>query len=470
MHFPPDPLGWRLFMARRRRSASNPEAGAELEVAVERLINGPGALARAPDGRVVLLDAGLPGEWVRVRVVSARRDLLEARVVRPLGEPSPQRREPPCPVVALCGGCPWQMLEDGAQVLHKQEVVLREVRRVLPEGPAVVRPPLTGPPWRTRHRIRLAVERPGTERVALGYRRRGSREIVPIEDCPIARAELTAALPLARALAAVERSVREIELSVDDRGGLRLLGVCASRSPRPAEDVRAAVEAAAKQADLGSATFAGLALVGERSWRREAGDVDQFFAVAPDVDVRVPIGTFTQVNPELNRSLVARVRQECAGPPGRQILDLFCGAGNFSLALARDGARVHGIDGDPRAIAAACASASALDLDGNVHFRTASVDRETLASVAGPVDLVVLDPPRAGAAAVPPALAMLRPQKVVYVSCDVATFARDARAIVERGGRFASLQMIDLTPQTHRAEVLGVFQLTWERSGPYRDG
>jgi len=273
-----------------------------------------------------------------------------------------------------------------------------------------------------------------------------------------------AALPLARSLAAHERSLREVELSIDDRRGLRLRGICASAHAPAVDGAWEHLRGRAGQTDLAGATLAGISLEAtdpRGGWRAEAGDVLQRLRIAPALEIGVPLGAFTQVNGELNPALVAGVVQAASGAKGRRIVDLFCGAGNFSLPLARDGASVLGIDADVRAIAAAEATAEALGLDDRARFESGIADDRILARLDETPDVVVLDPPRAGAAAVLPSVLALRPPRLVYVSCDVATFGRDAREILAAGWRFASMRLVDLTPQTYRAEVLGVFRLTW---------
>ena len=452
-------------MRSRRKGRTPRVAGPELDLTVEKLPNGPGALARADDGRVVMLDDGLPGERVRAQVLRDRGRYLEGRVIRRLDPASPDRRDVPCPVAQLCGGCPWQALRYDAQVRVKQEVVTRELERLGGVVPRALRPSVVGPEWRSRHRIRLAVKRARGEAPRVGYRPRGGREVVPIEDCAIARAELVAALPLARRLAARVDTLREIELSVDDRGGVRLLGRCDAKAPIDPEPVWQALRDE-------STSLAGLVLQAAgavSAWRIVSGDEIQRIRIQDGVELEVPLGAFTQVNADLQRELVAAVKDACGDVRGKNVLDLYCGAGNFSLPLAAAGATVLGIDSHPGAIAAADKSARALGLEGQARFVAGKADAEAVAACPWTPDIVVLDPPRAGAAEPLPAVLQRRPQRIVYVSCDVATFARDARAIVEAGGSLESFGLIDLTPQTYRAEVLGVFQLTWERGGPYRD-
>lgn len=309
----------------------------------------------------------------------------------------------------------------------------------------------------------------------VGYRARGGHEIVPIEDCVIARADLVRALPLARALAAKVRSVREIEVSIDDENRLYLRAECASARAPDASSLHEELARLGMASDLGASVYAGTLLEAARghgTWVAAAGRTRQAVRVGTDFVVDVPVGAFTQVNADLNPALVHEVVDAAsAGPVGRAV-DLFCGAGNFSLPLARAGFQVVGIDADERAISAARNSAEKYGLADRTRFEVGLAEPERLAPLlsASAPDVIVLDPPRAGARASVEAIVDARPSTIVYVSCDVATFARDARQIVEAGWRFASLQLIDLTPQTYRAEVLGVFRLTWERGGPYREG
>ena len=329
--------------------------------------------------------------------------------------------------------------------------------------PEEVHEPLVGPQWRARHRIRLAVGRAGGGAPIVGYRGRGKHDIVPIEDCPIAREELSAALPLARGLAEREKTVREIELSVDDRGVVRLRGVCSGGKPPDAERLFGELTNLARRTEPLCPAPAGIAFESaEKSarWRTEAGDVLQRIVVAPEMEIGVPLGAFTQVNADLNAQLVAAVVGEVATAGGRNVVDLYCGAGNFSLPLARAGMNVFGIDADDRAIVAARASAADLGLEDRARFDTRVADDLALAGLESPPDAVVLDPPRTGAAPVLSAVLAARPSVLVYVSCDVATFSRDARRFLAQGWSFSSLRLIDLTPQTYRAEVLGVFRLT----------
>jgi 23S rRNA (uracil1939-C5)-methyltransferase len=441
-----------------------------MELDVERLTNGPEAMARAPDGRVVFLDEGLPGERVAAEIVEQRRDYARAHVLELLDPPgpSPHRREPPCRVVRACGGCPWQHLTHAAQLELGQEVVLRELWRHARTAPARMLPPIAGPEWRTRNRVRLAVARDrGGAAVAIGYRGRSSHAVVAIEDCVIAHAALVAALPLAHAIAARLPSLVELELLVDDRDELRIRGFAATGDPVDAGPLLAALHREARGHELRGARLVGLSLESRRAresearWRTVAGDVEQKIEVQPGIVLRVPLGVFTQVNLALHRELVADVVRELDGV--RRIVDLYAGCGNFSIPLALAGATLHAVEANEEGVGAARRAAEAYGVASRCRFEAGSVAAAMRGGVlSAATQAVVLDPPRAGAPEVAATLASTptRIPRVVYVSCDVASFARDTAALTRSGYRLESLRLFDLTPQTHRAEVVGVFVLT----------
>lgn len=438
-----------------------------LQLDVERLTNGPDALAREPEGRVVFLDGGLPGERVEAQIVEGRRDFARARVVRLLDPPgpSPHRRVPPCPIVKVCGGCPWQHVDHAEQLRLREEVVLRELSRQARVAPREIRSTVHGAEWRTRNRVRLAIARRGGREPLVGFRGRGTHDVVAVEDCVVSHPALVAALPLARALGRVVASASEVELLVDDRAGLRLRGFVAATDPVDAEAAFEALRREARGHDLRGATLAGLSLEPVRrrdaapAWRRFAGDVEQQVEVRPGVVLRVPLGVFTQVNLTLNRELVAEVLDRVGD--ARRVADLYAGCGNFSIPLALAGATVHGIEGDATAVRAARAAAQDHGVESRCRFELRAVEAALAKGALAPdVEAVVLDPPRAGAGAATEVLARSRIARVVYVSCDVASFARDAATLHRAGYECETLRLLDLTPQTYRAEVVGVFRLT----------
>jgi len=405
---------------------------------VTALSQGPDGVARH-EGGVVFVPGVAPGDHVHARLVATHRRFARAEVVSRV--PGPAHRTPPCPWVATCGGCPWQQVAYPAQLQAKATNVREILARVGGVIPRRALPILAAPDeWHYRRRIRLHVDRRGV----LGYRQARSHRVVEIDDCVIADAALVAALPLARRLVPSLRTrLATLELLVNGRGAVVMHAVAAGPFAQGDAGVLADLLA-------GTTTIAGIALEGH-DWRHDAGDVH--VVVRPDereTSIAQRPEVFSQVNGEANRALVATVRA-FAGPASR-VLDLFCGSGNLSLPLARDGHRVLGVDADAAAIEAARAAATANGLP--CRFEAVPALRLLRQQGLADADLVVLDPPRTGAAEEVVQLGRLRPRRILYVSCDPATLARDAKVLVGAGYTVDRVQPLDLFPQTPHVEIV----------------
>jgi len=416
----------------------------DLVLDVERLTFGFDGLAHH-DRQVVFVPYTAPGDRVRAEVVERHGGYLRARVAAVLA-PGPDRVLPGCRYFPTCGGCQWQQVAPPAQRDAKRAIVAEQLARVAGVRDAEVLPTLPSPAdWHYRARITLAVE--GRR---AGYRRARSHALVEIADCPLADPAVSAHLAAARAwLAALRVPLRRLTVSAAP-GGVVLAGAATAR-PGPA-DVAASEALLARVAGVRGAVIAGAGV------RVVAGDPTVRVEIESGLDLEVPADAFTQVNPGANRRLVERVLALGAFVPGERALDLYCGAGNLSLPLARRGVGVLGIERSRVAVEAARANAARLRLPA-ATFRAAEVSR-ALATERGPLDVVVLDPPRAGAADAVPALAALRPARIVYVSCDPATLARDVRALAGAGYRLETVQPIDLFPQTYHVESVSKLRLT----------
>jgi 23S rRNA (uracil1939-C5)-methyltransferase len=308
--------------------------------------------------------------------------------------------------------------------------------------------PVEPPPadWAYRTRITLAVE--GRR---AGYQRARSHVLVEVSDCPIAAPVIGAHLPVARAwIAALRVPLRRVTIAVAP-GGVVFAARAAAR-PGPAD------LAASEALLVRTASVRGVVLAGAGT-RLVAGDPRVRVELEPGLDLEVPADAFTQVNAGANQLLVRAVLALGGFRTGERALDLYCGAGNLSLPLARRGVIVHGVERDPMAVAAAIANAARTGL-ASATFARAAVAPALRHAEPGAHDAVVLDPPRTGAADVVPALAALRAPRIVYVSCDPATLARDVRALVARGYRLGRVQPIDIFPQTYHVETVAELNLT----------
>ena len=415
-------------------------------LAVERLTFGFDALAHR-DRQVVFVPYGAPGDRVVAEPVERHAQFVRARIVE-VAEPGPARVLPGCRYFPTCGGCQWQHVAPPAQRDAKAAIVAEQLARTAGVRDAEVLPTLAARDWQYRARITLVVE--GRR---AGYHRARSHRLLEVEDCPIADPVLSTHLDAARDwVGALRVPLRRVSLAVAP-GGVVLTAI-ASALPGT-HDLEVTTELLARMP-----TVRGAVLADARAERRlVAGDPRVRVALEPGLDLEVPADVFTQVNPDANRLLVASVIALGGFAPGERVLDLYAGAGNFTLPIARRGACVVGIERNPVAAAAGPRNALRLGL-GGVAFETGAVHDVLARRAPGSVDAVVLDPPRAGAADAIAALVALRSRRIVYVSCDPATLARDVRLLAAHGYRVARVQPIDLFPQTFHVEAVTSLLLT----------
>ena len=345
-------------------------------LAVERLTFGFDALAHR-DRQVVFVPYGAPGDHVVAETVERHAQFVRARIVE-VAEPGPARVLPGCRYFPTCGGCQWQHVAPPAQRDAKAAIVAEQLARTAGVRDAEVLPTLTaGGDWHYRARLTLVVE--GRR---AGYHRARSHHLLEVEDCPIADPVLSAHLDAARDwVGALRVPLRRVSLAVAP-GGVVLTAI-ASALPGT-HDLEVTTELLARMP-----TVRGAVLADARAERRlVAGDPHVRVALEPGLDLEVPADVFTQVNPDANRLLVASVIALGGFAPGERVLDLYAGAGNFTLPIARRGACVVGIDlsakllaiarrheeTDPRGIAYVQADAQNLDdqmlglFDGVVCF------------------------------------------------------------------------------------------------------
>jgi 23S rRNA (uracil1939-C5)-methyltransferase len=419
--------------------ACEPEAGTVV-LEITGLTNGPDGIARH-EGRVVFVSGVAPGDVVRARIVEEHPSFARARVVHHCARGG-AHRVPRCAWVEACGGCPWQQVVYPTQLAAKAASVHETLARIGGVVGARELPIHAAPDeWRYRHRVRLHVGGRGT----LGYRRPRSHQVVEIGDCVIADATITATLPIVRELVRrLATRVRSVELLANGDG--RVVVSAVATGPFAAADDARLTALLAEHVSI-----AGVQLA-TAEWQRARGDLR--LVVRPDqagtTIVQRP-GTFSQVNPAANRLLVETVL--AMATPARRVLDLFCGTGNLSLPLAHAGAEVTGVDANPAAIADARTSAAAAGLTATRFEDVPALRFLGRQGLAG-AELVVLDPPRTGAAAEVAQLARLRPRRILYVSCDPATLARDVAVLAANRYIVDRVQALDLFPQTPHVETV----------------
>lgn len=391
---------------------------------------------------LVFAPGGVPGDRVRVDDVRKDGKILRARRLVVI-EPSPQRVESPCPHADRCGGCPWITTSEPAQLEAKRDFVARALAKVARSGDVSIA--IASPAARLgyRRRARLAWKRTG-QGVLLGLRARRDDRLADVERCVVLRPELDAALAALRArLAPSMTGSGEIHLAIGT-GGRAVISIETPDAPPPA--FFQALEALVADGALaGASVRAGGATVAT-----SFGDPHEVGADIEGRALRGAIGGFSQAHEEINVRLGGRA-VALADAAGARVLELYCGHGNLTLALASRSAHVRAVELSRGATDALRINLEAHDLAPKVEVITGDASS---AIPAKGIDVVVLDPPRTGAKDAIDAIARLRPARVVYVSCDPATLGRDLGALAAHGYALDAAEAFDMFPQTSHVETV----------------
>ncbi len=430
-----------------------------IKVRVSSLSYGPDGVGRTTgnaNGKVVFVPHSAPGDVLDVDEHTLKQNYSRGIIVT-RREDGPARRPVRCRYVPRCGGCSWQHISYSEQARAKEALVRDHLQRIAGLKKPVVKPIIRSPKeWRYRHRIRLRTHPPG----GLGFYQAKSRELVELDDCLIAMDGCEKLLSQARSwLRKTESIIRRLELVVGDAhlkgpGGAVLIGnaegkFCQSDSRWCEEFVR------------DSDGIRGLLLFGRR-WRRAWGDTNILLDLGVDgLTLSVRRGGFTQVNPAGNRALISALLTNSGLRETDTIIECYSGVGNFSIPLASRVRSVISIDQDMNAILDARDNISRMAIS-NIECIHARVERglEDIVARGVEADVLVLDPPRHGAAAMLTYLKEMKIPKVVYLSCNPSTLARDLRYLEDIGYRTKIVQPIDLFPQTYHVETIAVAVLT----------
>ena len=416
------------------------------------------------NGKTIFVNNALPQEIAQIRITQDKAHFAEAQVEQ-IVQPSPYRRAPACPHYGDCGGCAMQHVEFTAQVAMKQRVFEEQLQRIGKVQPESLLPPVYGTPWHYRSRTRLAVHTSANGKVVLGYQAKRSHKIVGINQCLLLPEHVSGCLGIIhdalQDMVNVQPKVgiRSVEISVGE--GVTAVNIVSQK--RQPENVLCALSGCLNRGAGGKTVWQVWQQIGNAKPQAVSPhDAPPLVFRLPEFGLTMPfqLGDFTQINLPLNEIMVARAVRYLDPQPHERIADLFCGLGNFTLPLAKRAAEVVGIEGSAALTQRAIANARANGLP-NAQFASADLfaaTPETLAAL-GRFDKMLLDPPRAGAFAVVQALhAPYLPQRIVYISCNPATLARDAAVLASKGYRFATAGMMNLFPQTSHVEAIGVFE------------
>lgn len=451
----PDDLGAPPSLARkqrlRRRSRALPEG--VFEARIEDLSEEGDGVARI-DGKVCFIAGALPGEHVRFAYTHVGRDLDQGRVTDIL-ERSPDRSDPPCAHFGVCGGCTLQHLAPAAQVALKQARLLQALKRIGGVEPDTVAEPITGPTTGYRRRARLGVRHVSQlGRALVGFRERASSRLALLDRCEVLDERVGAQLAaFGRLIGSLElrRQVPQIEVTATNEVVLvfRVLEA-------PSEADRDRLRAFARESGLhvylqprGPDSVAPLDAPGVALHYAPDGGGD-LLQLAP--------ADFIQVNGEVSQRSVRQALAWLDLQPGQRVLELFSGLGNFSIPLARGGAQVTAVEGEAGLVSRARDNAERLGLDIAFHVANLFEPPPSASWLQHPYDAVLLDPPRAGAQEMMPLLLKLQPARIVYVSCQPATLARDAGLLCAGGYRLRRAGVMDMFPHTAHVESMALFE------------
>ena len=406
------------------------------------------------DGKAVFVSMTMPGDRVTCRVVKSKRRYAEAELCEVV-ESAPLRREAPCPFFGSCGGCQWQHLPYPEQVRWKEKTFSDLMTRSKVVAIERIKPIVSAPDeWNYRNRVQLKCHLTANGLV-VGFYRHGSHSIVDIDKCRLVAPPIQNALDLFRneltELPCAE-SVTQVDLACGDDGKVRIILHVHSKARR---QLRSWLREFAVRHQLNACMQAG----GKDTLEIVHGEGDLTVTVdQPEINLRYGPGGFVQVNSAQNRSMVAAMLELLALDGSENALDLFCGMGNLSLPVARRAGRVVGVEDYAPSIASARINAIANDIS-NVEFHAA--DSATIMAryqAADDLDLVILDPPRTGNYQTSGELLKVRPERILYVSCDPATLVRDLTPLVSDGYEVISSQPFDLFPQTWHIESITLLE------------
>lgn len=414
------------------------------------------------EGKTIFIQGALPGEKVTYKSTRRKPSYEFANVVEIL-KPSNLRTVPKCPHFGMCGGCALQHLEFSGQVAMKQRLLENDLWHIGKVKPESMLPPIYGPAWGYRHKARLRVKYvPPKGRVLVGFNERATRFVADMNSCEVLPPHLSKLIvPLQELIMqlTLRDRIPQIEVAVGEHATVLVFRIMEPLQPADEPLLRAFADAHDVQIwtqSKGPDTVAPFYPLDGASLSYSLPEFGLTYSFNPT--------EFTQVNPHINRVMLRRAMQLLEPQAGERIADFFCGLGNFTLPIARSGASVFGMEGAAALVKRAQECADLNGLADRVSFSVADLFKMTPESLAslGYFDKWLVDPPRDGAMTLIEALSddgVGSPQRIVYVSCNPATLARDAGLLVQtKGYRLVAAGVINMFPHTAHVESIALFE------------
>lgn len=447
-------------MARHRRKPLPTEP---ITCTIQRLSHEGRGIAQC-DGKTQFVEGALPGEVVRAKFIEQRSKFDELTTVDVI-EASVDRVQPPCAHAGICGGCSLQHMAPAAQIGFKQQVLAEQFQHFGGVAPEVWEAPMTGSTEAYRGKARLGVRYVAKKNAVLvGFREKRSSFLADIESCAVLDARIGQSLSslreLVRSLDAYQ-TLPQIEVAVSDEGVALVIRHMESLSP----DDQAKLVSFGRTRNWMILLQPGGPDSVHQIWPQD-GETRLSYRIdlpeaarLPNVRMYFHPLDFTQVNAQINRQMIARALDWLALTPEDRVLDLFCGLGNFTLPMAALAGSVVGVEGDVAMVQRGIENAKRNGLD-NVEFYGANLQADFTQeawAVQG-FDKILIDPPRSGALEVVQYLPRFGASRIVYVSCNPATLARDAGVLVQHGYRMLRAGVMDMFPHTAHVESIALFE------------
>ncbi|EMO7864075.1 23S rRNA (uracil(1939)-C(5))-methyltransferase RlmD [Citrobacter amalonaticus] len=396
------------------------------------------------NGKTLFIPGLLPQESADVAITEDKKQYAKAQVKRRLND-SPDRVTPRCPHFGICGGCQQQHASIELQQRSKSAALSRLMNNDVTEV-------IADAPWGYRRRARLSLNfQPKTQQFQMGFRKSASSDIVDVRQCPILVPQLEALLPDLRACLGSLQGIRHlghVELVQAGSGTLMILRHTAPLSRADNEKLERFSHSKGLSLYLAPQSEILETVSGQTPWYESNG-----------LRLNFSPRDFIQVNAGVNQKMVASALEWLDVQPGDRVLDLFCGMGNFTLPLATRAASVVGVEGVPALVEKGRENAQQNGLH-NVTFFHENLEEDVTRQpwAKNGFDKILLDPARAGAAGVMQHIIKLQPGRVVYVSCNPATLARDSEALLRAGYQIQRLAMLDMFPHTGHLESMVLFE------------
>ncbi len=409
-------------------------------------------------GKAVFVDGALPGEVVLCQTTKRTSKYDTAKVLEVL-DASDDRVQPRCPAAGVCGGCSLQHMNIASQIQARQKILLDNLKQVGKVEPGAILSPLQGAHWNYRRKARLGVKLvPKKGGVLVGFREKQSGYLAVMDSCEVLDERFSQLIVPLRELIdkiSIAKRIPQIEIAAGDNAGILVFRHLEPLSESDMETLK----------DFGQRHNLSIML--------QSGGPDSIVALYPekielleyrldewDVSIRFWPSNFTQINAEINKLMIAKVLELLAPEDNDNVLDLFCGLGNFTLPLSRIAHHVTGIEADHTLVEMAHENALYNSI-ANAEFITADLYDVPLDGswLHHKWDRILLDPPRSGAIEVIDRLPNLRPKRIVYVSCNPATLARDSGILVHKHSyNLTATGIMDMFPHTKHVESIAVFE------------